>query len=71
MLEMGETKTQEVTEVRTSENIAQDGMLVVGDSTRRMMIQDEAKKNDKLIKDGDPSDVFAKLKKALSGKITS
>ena len=37
---------------------------VVGDSMRRMMIQEEAK-NNKLIKDGDPSDIFEKIKKAF------
>ena len=71
MLEMSETKKEGVNEVRTSENIAQDGMEVVGDSMRRMMIQEEAKKNNKLIKDDDPSDIFEKIKKKLSDKITS
>lgn len=57
--------------VKTSELIAQDGMEVVGDSTRRMTILEEARENNKLVKDGDPSDIFANLKKVLSGKITS
>lgn len=56
--------------VRTSELIAQDGMEVVGDSTRRMTILEEARENGKLIEDGDPSDIFKKLKKILSVKIT-
>lgn len=57
--------------VKTSELVAQDGMEVVGDSTRRMTILEEARENNKLVKDGDPSDIFANLKKILSGKITS
>ena len=70
-LEMSETNSSvNDGSVRTSELIAQDGMEVVGDSTRRMTILEEARKNGKLIKDGDPSDIFKKLKKFLSVKIT-